>query len=205
MHAYIHIRIYLNLYIYVHLFVYCKRTIRFIAPIDGCTSRRLAPRACSHTLAHLNMHAHAHAFEHAFPSAHVHIHAHTHARTRAHTRAHTRTHIRTCFAASLTCHAYSQGAHTLMPYIHPKIPHILLKEPHILDKSQTTRWPRLIGCLKQVIFRRRATNYRAQLRKMTYKDMAFNGSSQPCTNKTPLNTPHERWGAGVETHFQEIS
>jgi len=34
-----------------------------------------------------------------------------------------------------------------------------------------TGWQRPIGCLKlQVSFRQRATNYRAQLRKMTYKD-----------------------------------
>ena len=34
-----------------------------------------------------------------------------------------------------------------------------------------TGWRRLIGCLKlQVIFRKKATNYRALLRKMTYED-----------------------------------
>ena len=39
-----------------------------------------------------------------------------------------------------------------------------------------TGWRRLIGCLKlQVIFRKRATNYGALLRKMTYKDKAFRG------------------------------
>jgi len=36
-----------------------------------------------------------------------------------------------------------------------------------------TGWRRLIGCLKlQVIFRKRATNYWALLRKMTFKDQA---------------------------------
>jgi len=40
---------------------------------------------------------------------------------------------------------------------------------------------RPIGCLKmQVIFRERATNYRALLQKMTYKDKAFYASSPPC-------------------------
>ena len=39
-----------------------------------------------------------------------------------------------------------------------------------------------IGCLKlQVIFRKRACNYRALLRKMTYEDKASYGSSPPCT------------------------
>jgi len=38
-------------------------------------------------------------------------------------------------------------------------------------------WRRCIGCLKmQVIFRKRATNYRALLRKMTYEDQASNES-----------------------------
>jgi len=47
---------------------------------------------------------------------------------------------------------------------------------------QCTGWRRLIGCLKlQVIFRKRATNYRALLRKMTYKDKASYDSTPPCT------------------------
>ena len=42
-------------------------------------------------------------------------------------------------------------------------------------------WRRPIGCLKlQVIFRKRATNYRALLRKMTYKDKGSYRSSPPC-------------------------
>jgi len=43
-------------------------------------------------------------------------------------------------------------------------------------------WRRLIGCLNlQVIFRKRATNYRALLRKMTYEDKASYDSTPPCT------------------------
>ena len=50
-----------------------------------------------------------------------------------------------------------------------------------------TGWRRPIGCLKlQVIFRKRATNHRALLRKMTYKDKASYGSSPPCTPPSPL-------------------
>jgi len=42
-------------------------------------------------------------------------------------------------------------------------------------------WRRPIGCLKlQVIFRKRATNYRALFWKMTYGDKASYGSSPPC-------------------------
>ena len=45
----------------------------------------------------------------------------------------------------------------------------------------TTGLRRLIGCLKlQVIFRKRATNCRALLQKMTYEDKASYGSSPLC-------------------------
>jgi len=44
-----------------------------------------------------------------------------------------------------------------------------------------TGWRRPIRCLKlQVIFRKRTTNNRALLRKMTYQDKASYGSSPPC-------------------------
>ena len=46
-----------------------------------------------------------------------------------------------------------------------------------------TWWRRPIGCLKlQVIFRKRAHNYRALLWKMTCKGKASYGSSPPCTD-----------------------
>jgi len=45
----------------------------------------------------------------------------------------------------------------------------------------TTGWRRPTGCLKlQGIFRKRATNYRALLRKMTYEDKASYDSTPPC-------------------------
>jgi len=44
-----------------------------------------------------------------------------------------------------------------------------------------TGWRRLIGCLKlQVIFRKRGTNHRALLRKMTYEDKTCYDSTPPC-------------------------
>jgi len=46
-----------------------------------------------------------------------------------------------------------------------------------------TGWWRLIGCLKlQVIFRKRATNYRALLWKTTYEDKASYDSTPPCNS-----------------------
>jgi len=48
--------------------------------------------------------------------------------------------------------------------------------------QEDTGWRRLIGCLKlQVIFRKRATNYRALLRKMTCEDKAPYASTPSCT------------------------
>jgi len=45
----------------------------------------------------------------------------------------------------------------------------------------TTGWRRPIGCLKlQVMFRNRANNYRALLRKMIYKDKVSYGCPPPC-------------------------
>ena len=47
-------------------------------------------------------------------------------------------------------------------------------------------WRRPIRCLKlQVIFRKRATNYRALLRKITYEDKAPYVSAPPCIPCAP--------------------
>ena len=62
----------------------------------------------------------------------------------------------------------------------------LTRSQHSTGRTTTilaldTGWRRPIGCLKlQVIFRKRATEYRALLRKMTYKDKASYDSSPPC-------------------------
>ena len=58
----------------------------------------------------------------------------------------------------------------------------ILSVAAILTQSITTGWRRLIVFLKlQVIFRQRATKYRALLRKMTYGDKVSYGSPPPCT------------------------
>ena len=50
----------------------------------------------------------------------------------------------------------------------------------IIHKSAGTGWRRLIGCLKlQVIFRKRATNYRALWRKMTHEQRHPMGLRHP--------------------------
>ena len=64
-----------------------------------------------------------------------------------------------------------------LPHFTPQIFHTLHLQAH------ATGWPRPIGCLKlQVSFRTRAINYRALLKKMTYKDMASYRSSPPNSN-----------------------
>jgi len=51
--------------------------------------------------------------------------------------------------------------------------------------AQITVWRRPIGCLKlQVVFRKRATNYRALMRKVTYKDKAFYHSTPSLARET---------------------
>jgi len=52
---------------------------------------------------------------------------------------------------------------------------------YVLHGAIHTRWRRLVGCLQlQVIFCKRATNYRAFLRRMTYKDKTSYDSMPPC-------------------------
>ena len=54
-----------------------------------------------------------------------------------------------------------------------------------------TVWRRCIGCLKlQVSFRNSANNYRALLRKMTYRDKASYDATPPCS--THDNMTHKR-------------
>jgi len=72
----------------------------------------------------------------------------------------------------------------------------------------TTGWRRPIGCLKlQVIFRNRATNHRAILRKTTCKAKASYDSTPPCTHnlwKRPLrNSIHLRNSLYCESQYFE--
>ena len=61
-----------------------------------------------------------------------------------------------------------------------------------------TGWRRPLRCLKlQVIVRKRATNYRALLQKMTYEDKASYESTPPCTC---MRTSHAIGGARQELH-----
>ena len=68
-------------------------------------------------------------------------------------------------------------------YIHIHIYSVLPVHYRALCQCLLWGWRRLIGCLKlQVIFRTRATNYRALLRKMTYEDKASSDFTPPCSS-----------------------
>jgi len=65
-----------------------------------------------------------------------------------------------------------------------------------------TGWRRPLGCLKlQVIFRKRAANYRALLREMTYKDKTPYASLPPCTydleSRRPSNVSQKEESAKI--------
>ena len=58
--------------------------------------------------------------------------------------------------------------------------HVIPIDSTVLQQH-STEWRRCIGCLKlQISFRKRATNFRALLRRMTYKDKASYVSTLPC-------------------------
>jgi len=80
---------------------------------------------------------------------------------------------------------HTKSSPHLTPYIYTEIHGNPLQDIISIAygwRLTSTGWPRPIGCLQfQVIFRKRATNYRALLREMTYKDKAACGSSLPCT------------------------
>jgi len=63
-----------------------------------------------------------------------------------------------------------------------------VRERCSLHELHYTGWRRLIGCLQlQVILHKRATNYRALLQKMTYKDKTSYESSPPCNMHQSLS------------------
>ena len=76
---------------------------------------------------------------------------------------------------------YTHITHVFDRHTHRHTPTINCTRARCICKTHHTGWWRLIGCLQlQVIFRKRATNHRTLLQKMTYKDKAFYASSPPC-------------------------
>jgi len=92
---------------------------------------------------------------------------------------HNATHTATHTATHLNPHQWASCTHcNTLQHTSWGIIHTMHKEIH----RCITGWRRSIGCLKlQVSFRRRASNYRALLRKMNYKDKTPYGSLPTCT------------------------
>jgi len=98
------------------------------------------------------------------------IRTHTHIHTHTHSQRHTLTNMHDSFRTHIHLYVYI-NIHT-KTYTHTHTHTSLIGH---------TGWRGLIGCLKlEVIFRKRATYYRAVLRKTTYEDKAFYDSTPPC-------------------------
>ena len=93
-----------------------------------------------------------------------------------------RAHMQMLTALGLYTHTYSH-THSL------SVTQIYVYIYRSCEYADSTGWRRLIGCLKlQIIFCKRATNYRALLRKMTYEDKPSYASSPPCIGPGTFNT-----------------
>jgi len=69
-------------------------------------------------------------------------------------------------------------------YTHELLPLKQIKSWEIRHRALHTEWQRPLGCPKlQIIFRKRAINYRALLRKMTYEDKASYNSMASSIHK----------------------
>ena len=95
--------------------------------------------------------------------------------------------LKRCIGDSIVSHTSKRHVTFISTSRHVSIrhvtTHICMSHTRLLTGRQ-----KFIGCPKsQVIFRERATNYRALLRKMTYKDKASYGSSPPCIHEVPQN------------------
>jgi len=159
-----------------------------------------------------HIHSHIHTYIHALRQTHLYKYTYTHIQTHilkwgAHST--TRRQVPTARAAPRTLiHKYKNKCTHVCIYIYrtwrrllqhvsrPQLRRLRHRQPTAkknevpIPKSQiachsNTGWRRCIKCLElQVSFHKRATNYRALLRKMTSKDKAFYGwSSPPCTWK----------------------
>ena len=93
-------------------------------------------------------------------------------------------------------------SHITSPFYNKQHVHVITREISIWSqrrclydlKDPYTGWRRPVGCLKmQVIFRKRATNYRSLLREMTYKDESSYGSLPPCTGRHLNGSAHPCW------------
>ena len=109
---------------------------------------------------------------------HTHTHTHTHTPTHTHTYAHTRPHTHRCRLVQVkrskeqTCDLTHLLVYTSHSHVWCDL-YIIYLDVYHLHVQNRCRLQQVVGCLKlQVSFRKRATNYSALLRKMTWKDKA---------------------------------
>jgi len=89
--------------------------------------------------------------------------------------------IHTCMYINVYMYTCIQIYVYMCMHLQKQHPPPSLQSSYILYTNTNTGWRRCIGCLRlQVSFRKRTTNYRALLRKTTYKDKASYGSAPPC-------------------------
>ena len=104
-----------------------------------------------------------------------------HVETQTHWRVHPRTdtHIR----ADTCAHTYAH-AHAHTPQVSNEIYSVYIYiyiYMYMYIYGNRTGWRRCLGCPKSLVsIRKRATNYRALWRKLTYNDKTSYGSSPPC-------------------------
>ena len=129
------------------------------------------------------------------------LYTHTHRYTHIYTHIFEDVGIYVCIYVYIYIHIYTYCCSNSAPYKSAPYGHFPQKSPTICGSfaendlhiklqvsSSRTGWRRSIGCLNmQVISRKRATNCRALLRKMTHEDQASYESSPPSTWSTILN------------------
>jgi len=119
-----------------------------------CVCVCLCVYLCVHTLTHTHTRTHAH--------THTRTHAHTHTTNHAPFRAHGHG-----FASQIGCLIFIGHSPHILQKKAPNLRVLDVCDLHRIHTYVCTRWRRPIGCLKsQVIFRKRATECGALLRKM---------------------------------------
>jgi len=181
--------------------------LSMIACMRACqrACRCTQSRACTLIYAYTHVHAHCHTHTHTHTRRCTHTHTCTliytytyiyiYIRTHVHIYIHTYTssHVTAAAGRSWTHNSLHQqnrrrGSFRQGPGTQQVTCNYICMRKKQLICNMHTGWPRLIGCLKlQIIFCKRATDYKALLRKMTYKDKASMGLRHSVTRIQKLH------------------
>ena len=103
------------------------------------------------------------------------------------------------FRRDLSAAKFTSNTHEIMPHDALSFRKIFIP---VSAKDATGR-RRLIGSSKlQIIFHKRATEYRSLLRKMTYREKGSYESSPPCTPLTPTRSRNSDFSVSRSTNFK---